>query len=1221
MADDVVVRYEEDSFRRHATKGNVVRNLNVWILLLALLLVLFGGARNLHAQVDTGSLSGVVEDATGAAVPDADLVLLEESTGVAQKLRSNNGGAFNFNPVKIGTYRLTVTHEGFKQSVTEHLQITIQSRIEISPKLEIGASSEVVQVSSSAPLLETRSSSVQQLVEERTINSLPLNGRNATFLAQLSPGVTIAQNDGRNLQASGSFTANGMRRTQNNYLLDGMDDNAAIADLVNQSQYVVLPPPDALREFTVQTSTYSAEFGHSAGAILNVSTKSGSNDFHGDVWEYLRNSAMDAKDYFVLPTQRKPAFRQNQFGATAGGPVVIPKIYNGRNRTFVFGDYQGTRTSQGKTYVMTVPTLAERNSSYRNLQDLIALQSGTRTDALGRIFPTGTIFDPATTRAIPASGLDPVTGLRGTPGTYIRDPFYAGSLAGTTDFRGAAAQSQLNQLPAGRIAPNSVALLNLYPQPTSSSLQNNFVASPVNQTTTDSFDVRFDENFSQHDSAFVRYSFVNTNQTLPSPFPGIADGSASRPGNGKTQSQNIALSETHIFSSRVVNETRVGYSKVRDVRLPIYGNQLGIPDQYGIPGIPQLAGNGGLPQFSMGQLSTFGTPGTLPSDKSSKIFQITENLSLDKNAHQIRFGVEYQHVAFPTLTPSTSRGQFTFNGSYTSVVANTDSSTDRAQFLLAPLAAGTLQGLGGANAVSASSFAPIYNLVRQYIGAYAQDSWKATSNLTLNYGLRWEFLGIPTETGSRFANFVPAQTGDTSDNVSRFYIPSSQVPNVPTTFLALLAKDNIVVTPINNKVMGYAQKGNIAPRVGFSLSATPKIVIRGGYGLFYQGYENHGLSISPWINYPFQITSGYTAGSSVAPVTTDNSVGPLSQGLVNVPLTAANASISAIALFGEPRYPKTTYSQAFNLQVQYQFAPDTIAFVGYIGSNGKHIQSSINTNTVNTILAPTANVKTNSFFPDFSVGGNYNARSAWMNYNSLQTGIEHRFSHGFSVLANFTYSKCMGTARDLLDNGVGGYRAPYVSGYGLSADYSLCDIDVRRVFHSSGSYELPFGKNKPMLRTGIASVLAGGWTTNYILTTQDGQPFSVACPVTTAAGLGCFARKVPGQSLYTTGNRVQQFLNPAAFANPAVGNLGGPPAQVSGPPFRRLDFSLLRKFNLSESRYFEFRAETFNLTNTPNFAQPTSLNFTAPATFAQINATRGNPNDPRQIQVSLKFYY
>ena len=248
--------------------------------------------------------------------------------------------------------------------------------------------------------------------------------------------MTQSQNDSRGLQASGSFTANGLRRTQNDYLLDGMDDNVNIADLVNQSQYVVLPPPDALREFTVQTSDYSAEFGHAAGAVLNLATKSGSNKFHGDLWEFLRNDFFDAADYFVLPTQRKPEYRLNQFGGTIGGPIVIPHLYNGKNKTFFFVDYQGTRIVQGKTYTETVPTAAENANGFTNLQDLISLQIGTQA-----LICWAERFRAAQSSIRPPAGrlrrirLDPVTGLTATGSGDVRDPFYpAASVANMTNF-------------------------------------------------------------------------------------------------------------------------------------------------------------------------------------------------------------------------------------------------------------------------------------------------------------------------------------------------------------------------------------------------------------------------------------------------------------------------------------------------------------------------------------------------------------------------------------------------------------------------------------------------------------------------------------------------------------------------------------------------------------------------------------------------------------------
>ena len=1207
-------------------------------LYLALLVLFFPiSQRMLHAQVDTGSIVGTVVDASGAAVPDATLTLTEAATDRKQVQQSRQDGSYTFSPLKIGTYTLTVTKPGFQTSVQSKIEVTIQGHLEINPSLQVGQVTQQVEVTSAGPILETQSSSIQQLVSQRVINDLPLNGRNAAFLAQLSPGVTIAQNDSRGLQASGSFTANGSRRTQNDYLLDGMDDNVAIADLVNQSQFVVLPPPDALREFTVQTSDYSAEFGHAAGAVLNVTTKSGSNSFHGDLWEFLRNDFFDAKDFFVLNTQRKPEFRQNQFGGTIGGPVTIPHLYNGHDKTFFFFDYQGTRIVKGKTYTQTVPTAAENASGFTNLQDLITLQSGTKTDALGRVFPSGTVFDPATSRSIPSSQFDQVTGLTCNPacptGALVRDPFYNGTIGNMTNFTGSAAKALMNQLPSSQLNAGAVALLKLLPAPTSSSLTNNYTASPAATTTINGFDTRLDEVFGEKDSAFARYSFVKNTQLQPPPFPGVADGGASRPGTGWTESQNEALSETHIFNPRLVMEVRAGYSRVADLRQQFDANVLGIPAQYGIQGVPQIPTNGGLPTLNFNQLSAMGSSGTNPSSKASDIFQVSENLSIDSGKHQIRLGSEYQYIAAPTLTPTTPRGSFTSNGVYTSVVNSTDASTDRAQFVLNPKATSVANGInnvGGANAMSASNFPPAFRLVRPVVGAYVQDNWRIHPKLTLNLGVRWDFIGTPEEGNSRFANVVPAQTGLTQ--TSTFYIPQSQVANVPTAFQNLLTKDNIAFVPVNGNALVLAQKNNFAPRLGFSYQAMPKVVLRGGFGIFYQGNENHGLSISNYVNFPFQITSSYSNANAVTPLTSDNSVGTLQNGLLNVPLTAAAAATSSSAsltLLGEPRNAKTSYSESYNMQLQYQLTPNTVLDVGYAGTVSRHVQVGINENTLSTILPPSASVKANQFFPDFANGGTFIARSGASGYNGLQLNAEHRYSNGFSLLANFTWSKCLSDTRDMLDNGVGSYRAPYVAGMGIRADYGLCDIHVKRIVHVSGSYQLPFGKNQRWLHSGAGSWVAGGWSTNWILTTQDGQPFTVACTTTNAAGLGCNAIMVAGQNPYSGSHNAKQFLNPAAFANPAAAsttsatpaNLGGSPSQVTGPPYHGLNMSLFRQFPAFAETHFEFRAEVFNLTNTPNFGQPGSLNFTTPNTFASISATRDNPSDPREIQLSLKYYF
>lgn len=1180
-------------------------------------------ALSAFAQVDTGAIVGTVVDSQQQRVTDATVRLRQLSTGVERTTRSDRDGNFNLSPVAIGSYSVAVEHEGFERYVQTGLSISAQTTARVDAVLRIGEVSQSVEVAAGTPLLETQTSSLQQVVNGRSITDLPLNGRNVTFLAQTAPGVTFAQADSRGLSASGSFSANGARRGQNDYLLDGIDNNAAIADYVNQTQYVIMPPPDALQEFVVQTNNYSAEFGHSAGAVLNVSTKSGGDAFHGTAWEFIRNEVLDARNYFATGA-RKPAYRQNQFGFAVNGPVVIPKVYNGRGKTFFFFDYQGTRIAQGNSKVVTVPTAAERSSGYTNFGDLIAQQSGTRTDSLGRIFPVGTIFDPATSRAVTSGAVDPTTGLAATATGYVRDPFYQGSIAGQRSFTGNAQRALLNQLPPGRLNPSAIALLNLYPSPTGAGIINNYSSFPSSTNNSDGLDLRIDQHFSERDSAFARYSYLNTDQLNPGPFQGVADGQSSRPGNGATQAQNIAVSETHIFTPQVVNEARFGYSRVADIRRQPFAEQLGIPEQYGISGIPQFAGNGGLPSLSFGNLANLGQSGSLPSNKASNIVQLSDNVTISRNRHVLRTGVLYQNISYPTSTPSSARGSFGFSGIYTSVVNQTDGSTDRAQFLLNPTAStvtGGINNVGGANSISASNFPLISNLHRWYMGVYVQDDWRVTPKLSLNLGLRWEYYGVPGERDDRQANFIP---GPVDPRVgAKFLIPTSQAANVPVAFQALLAKDNIAFVTTNNSNLGTAQKENFAPRFGLAYQANTRTVIHAGFGLFYGGYENYGLSASPPANFPYNIATSYSAANSVTPLTPDNSIGTLGNGLTSVPLSAANANLTNITLLGRQYDWKSAYSEAYNLQVQYQLSAKTVVKVAYAGSVSRHLQTPINTNTLNTILPATANAQTNSFYPDFARGGAFLSPSGSTNYNGLQLDITRRWGHDLTLNANYTRSKCLGNARDQLDNNIGSYRAPYVPGAGIGFDYALCDTDVRNIFHTSGVYELPLGHNQRFLTEGVAAAVAGGWSLQWIATVQDGQPFTVACSATTAAGLGCNALKVPGQDLYTSSNKVAHFLNASAFANPSstangLAALGGAPTQVSGPAYRRLDLSLFRRITLVDQVKLELRAEAFNVTNTPNFSAPGSLNFTSPATFASITSTRDNS---RQLQFAGKIFW
>ncbi|MGH9343857.1 MAG: carboxypeptidase regulatory-like domain-containing protein, partial [Terriglobia bacterium] len=349
------------------------------VLILAVLSV-----PRLQAQVDTGAVVGAVKDQAGAVIPGAQVTLTNEATNYTISTKTESDGSYIFTPVKVGVYTVAAEITGFRKELHSHVSVNIQQQVLVNFTLQTGMVTQTVNVSAAPPSLQTQNASVQQVVSARTANDLPLSARNSTFLAQLSSGVTFMQSDSRGVKASGGFAANGQRPVSNDYLLDGIDNNSDIADVINEAYYVVLPPPDALQEFTVQTNNYSAEFGgHSAGAVINAALKTGTNHFHGDAWEFLRNSGVDANDFFLNAANEPIAeYRQNQFGFTLGGPVTIPRVYNGKDKTFFFVDYQGTRIRQGLTYVRTVPTAAERNSGYTNFQDLIAGQTGTRTDSL-----------------------------------------------------------------------------------------------------------------------------------------------------------------------------------------------------------------------------------------------------------------------------------------------------------------------------------------------------------------------------------------------------------------------------------------------------------------------------------------------------------------------------------------------------------------------------------------------------------------------------------------------------------------------------------------------------------------------------------------------------------------------------------------------------------------------------------------------------------------------
>jgi hypothetical protein len=1163
----------------------------------------FSGASVSFAQVDAGAILGTVKDSSGAVVPSAKVTLTNDDTGLVVTTTTGGSGEYTFSPIKIGHYSLAAELKGFQRVEHTHVTVQVQQRVVVDFVLPPGQMTQTVEVSAAPPALQTQEASVGQVIGEKSINDLPLNGRNFTFLARLSAGVTQGQQDTRGLGASGSFSANGSRPAQNNYLLDGIDNNTNLVDFLNGTAFAVRPPIDALAEFKVQTNDYSAEFGRAAGAILNATIKSGTNQFHGTAWEFLRNDALDAANFFENSGGlKKGKYRQNQFGASLGGPLW-------RNKTFFFVDYEGTRIRQAIPYVSSVPTALERSSGYANLSELLS-QGGTRTDVLGRTFPLGQVFDPSTTRAV-GSG-------------FVRDPFPG------------------NILPANRLDPNGIKLLDLYPAPNNPGLFNNYASNPVQSNDVNQYDVRVDQNFSDKDSLFARVSYSDNPQLIPGPFPGIADGGAFYTGDQSATAINAVVSETHSFSPNLVNEIRVGYNRLATDRVQPFANTLGIPEQFGIQGVPQVASNGGLGGIDIQGLNGLGSSDYIPSIEYSNTYQFTDNLTKHLGRHSLKVGYEFQRLRFSILQPPQGRGHWSYSGLYTDIPTQISGNTGLAQLLLTPTP-GTVPGaanfVGGADNIAASNIANT-DQKHNYSGLYFQDDFQVTPKLTVNLGLRWEYFGQLIELYGAQSNFLPSGVpGKPSE-----FLLTKQRCNTPLSpeFVAATVADNIKTVCSDVPGLGHSQLSNFSPRVGFAYQLTPKLVVRGGYGFFYGGFENS--VVETYVDFPFQFSLGYPNLVPNAPVTFPNgTIGTLETGLTAIPLTSDAVQPSGVSFTGEDYHMKTPYTQGYNLTFQYQLSANDTVQAGYVGNTVRHLGVYTPPNAPGELLPPGLNQYDFAPYPDFQTNFTYTSFAANSFYNSLQLNYERRFNNGLSMLANFTWSKCRTDAVDVLNQtALTGYRAPRLPGFGIQGDYGLCEFDVPKAFHFSGSYDLPVGHGRKYLANsrGIVDALLGGWGTNWILTLQDGQPGTVPCAITTTSGFGCNALLVPNQDVYAHNRSVDQWLNPAAFASPPVATtvgqsdyspLGGAPSQFLGPGYHRLDFSLFKSFRITERTRIEFRSEFFNLTNTPNFslpgfggngvtAAPGALDYTS-SEFGKITSTRDLQNDQREIQIALKLYW
>ncbi|MFP5268386.1 MAG: carboxypeptidase regulatory-like domain-containing protein, partial [Acidobacteriota bacterium] len=649
----------------------VVPGRRVQVVFVGLtLLLLFLSADLCHAQfLDQGAITGVVQDQSGSVIRGAAVTLTDPDTGQILHATTNGAGVYEFSPLTLGHYQISISAQGFETVKQENISLQLGERISIPITLRPGAVSQTVTVTGAPSLLRTADSAVSQVVDTNQINDLPLNGRNAMFAAQFTAGSAPASTS---RDKTGDFDANGLRPEQNDYILDGMDNMALSADGLGGSSFLVNPPPDALADFKVSTSDYGAEFGHSAGAVLDESIKSGTNQIHGDVWEYWRNNILDAKDFDALTI---PEFRENEFGATLGLPII-------KNKLFFFGDIQEIRIAAAQPYTQTVPTLTERKGDFSDL------------------------LSPSLT------------------GQSKPIMLYAPN-SGTTLQQCNGAQ---NVFCSNQIDPVALNILNLYPLPNANGLDtyDNNVQNLSQPQDTFQYDVRVDWTISPKDQAFVRFSDFNQMENFAGPLGPILDGSCGEGSDCVSGLQldfgnNFVISETHMFTPSLINQFRFGFDYGHFDTYQLNYTQ-DIATTLGLGNMPFGAGftnNGGLPTLEIGSVAQAGTHQYRPEEERANVFQIMDNVTKTWGKQTFNIGLDLENGRSYTLEPPVSHGTYGFTGFFTSHYGAAFTGNGVADFLADQMHDGSV----GPSAA--------FNDSQWHSSGYAQDDWRASQNLTL----------------------------------------------------------------------------------------------------------------------------------------------------------------------------------------------------------------------------------------------------------------------------------------------------------------------------------------------------------------------------------------------------------------------------------------------------------------------------------------------------------
>jgi hypothetical protein len=1054
---------------------------------------------------DAGTIFGTVNDATGAVVVGAKVSLLNIDTNVSQDTQSDSAGEFIFTPVRIGNYTVRVAMPGFATAVRPGLVLNVQQRMRVDFSLALGAVDQSVEIHAESPLLETGTSSIGQVVQNKSILELPLNGRDYQQLAVLTAGTAPTGGQSR---GTADFSANGSRPLNNNFLLDGVDNNSYVLDLQSFSSQSVSPSIDALQEFKVQNNNFSAEFGRYGGAVINATIKSGTNELHGTAFEFLRNNVLDANNFFNNIAGRSlPAFRQNQFGGTAGGPLI-------RNKLFLFSSYQGTRVAQGVTSVSTVPAQSELNGIFRTA-----------------------IFDPTTTRANPAGS------------GFIRDAFPG------------------NQIPASRFDPTGKKTADVYPATNLPGPANNFLLNPGNHTGSNQYDTRFDLNISSRDTIFGRYSLTDAYGITPGPLPAPAVGQVAS-AQSPTTAHGAVLSETHTFSPRIINDFRIGFNRLDTARLTQVTER--IIEQYGFKGVPFFSDIGGLPAISVNGYTALGEGGTLPNLKLSQVIQFADGVSIVHGAHTFKTGADVRFILSDAFTPSGTRGSYSFSGAFTQDPQKR---------------AGTGSGLAdlllGVPSSASITTPTIGDLRQRYYGFYFQDDWQVSKNLTLNLGIRWDLSSPFWDRLNRMSNFVI----DPGPDFNKFVLAGSRGSSIP------------------DRALVNFYKTDFAPRFGFAYRLPRQTVIRGSYGIFNEGTSLFGINGRLSFNPPFNESYTYT-GDQITPTFT------LAQGFPAGVLQPTINQVNRQVISFDPNM-HNGYMEQWNFDVQNELIPNLLVDVAYSASAGHKLTGSRNADQPPP--GPGA-IQPRSPFPQFTSISRVEP-FANSNYQALETKLERRFSGGLTFLTAYTWSHFIDDTQTLLDLIGAGIQ----DANNRHAEKGNANYDIRQRFVTSYAYELPLGKGKRWLSSGrMWNALLGGWQMNGILTVQAGHTFTPTFNINVANAGGAQRPDRIAAGVIPYGDRtVNRWFDTTAFVSPVGFAFGDSGRNIlTGPRLAQWDFSLFKNIPINDRFRMQFRAESFNIFNHPNFGLPNAAIGTSAA--GTISST---VSSPRQNQFALKLLF